>query len=143
MKKTLDEIFEQLLIMTKIYEDADYAKSFDGNEFRDFILHSYNAKDKRALLILHQEMLSRWYECLDNKVRLFLFFQYKQIIGKDIKDDFKSNTERLNNIIKRKIILDEEEFEFIQDILSDNFELAHKKINLINDLINDYSKRIF
>lgn len=144
MKKKIEIEYERTLVMLNIDNEilmvADRIK-IDMAPYRAILDEMYMNNNIKGIKIFQKDILSGWQECEQPNLKRKVFEEYKKRLGTNVEDDLESNKDILKKVLKRKIILDLEEYRALHEFVSDNFEDIKKNMNKINKLIEEFEKK--
>ncbi len=141
--KNIQSEFQRILIMLDIQQNIRFKSigiNIDMEPYKDIVTKSLNNNNIKGIILFQKDILSGWQGCESPELKRKIFQEYKKRLGTNVEDDVESYKDIVYKILKRKMILDLEEYRALYDYVSDNFDTVTKQINKINKLMQEFEK---
>lgn len=143
MRKDIAKEYERTITMLDINSEIilkAYRINTDMTQYKEMMRDAFNENAFKGIKLFQKNILSSWQECEHPALKRRVFDEYKKSLGTNVEDDVESNRDIVKKVLKRKIILDADEYRALHDHISDNFDEVKKHINKLNKLIQEFEK---
>ncbi|MDJ1506768.1 hypothetical protein [Xanthocytophaga agilis] len=141
-KKKADILLERILLMIDVSSEVKNWHISVTLHRKEIAQDAYNKKNTIGLGMLQRQLLGSWEECENPKLKQALFDEYKKRTGRNATQDIRGNKSILAKIAKRKKIVNDMEYDIVNDYLSDNiedYEKQKEEVTQWNLLLSQYT----